>query len=47
MPASSHHTGGINMVRCDGSVNFVAENVDLTTWRAVGTRNGGEVIGDF
>lgn len=47
MPASSRHSGGVNMALCDGSVQFVAQTVDLPTWRAVGTRNGGEVPGDF
>jgi hypothetical protein len=28
----------------DGSVKFVKDSVSLATWRALGTRNGGEVI---
>jgi hypothetical protein len=28
----------------DGSVRFIKESVALPTWRALGTRNGGEVI---
>ena len=47
MPASSYHTGGVNAVRCDGSVRFVAETIDLAVWRAIGTRNGNEVFSDF
>ena len=30
---------------CDGSVRFVTYGISLTTWRDIGTRNGGEVIG--
>lgn len=47
MPPSSRHVGGVHVTMCDGSVRFVSENVDRTTWRAVGTRNGGEVVSDF
>jgi prepilin-type N-terminal cleavage/methylation domain-containing protein/prepilin-type processing-associated H-X9-DG protein len=48
MPANSGHTGGVNLVLCDGSVRFVSNSISLATWRAVGTRNGGEVVGsDF
>lgn len=28
----------------DGSVRFVKDSVTLETWRAIGTRNGREVI---
>jgi hypothetical protein len=47
MPASSRHTGGVHTLLCDGAVRFVSENINLGTWRALGTRNGGEVIGEF
>ncbi len=36
--ARSYHPGGVNIVRGDGSTQFVNDNVDLATWRAVGTR---------
>jgi len=42
--ANSAHTQGVNVVLFDGSVHFVAYTVSLTTWRALGTRNGGEVL---
>jgi prepilin-type N-terminal cleavage/methylation domain-containing protein/prepilin-type processing-associated H-X9-DG protein len=45
IPASSKHTGGINVALCDGSVRFVSSTVSLATWRAIGTRAGGEVLG--
>ncbi len=32
----------------DGTVRFVSENVDLDSiWRPLGSRSGGEVIGEF
>jgi prepilin-type N-terminal cleavage/methylation domain-containing protein len=45
--AASYHTGGVHVGACDGSVRFVNNSVNLATWRAFGTRNGGEVLGDF
>jgi prepilin-type N-terminal cleavage/methylation domain-containing protein/prepilin-type processing-associated H-X9-DG protein len=45
--ARSYHTGGVNTLMCDGSVRFVSENIDLNSWRAIGTRAGSEVLGDF
>ena len=45
--ARSRHAGGVNVAMCDGSVRFVSNNVDLKTWQALGTMNGGEVGGDF
>ena len=44
MPASSHHAGGVNTLFGDGSVKFIKDPVNLQVWRALGTRNGGEVI---
>jgi prepilin-type N-terminal cleavage/methylation domain-containing protein len=48
MPASSAHTGSVNLVLCDGSVRTIPTNISVTTWRALGTRNGSEPLGsDF
>lgn len=45
--ANSFHTSGVNVLMFEGSVRFVSYSVSLQTWRALGTRNGGEVVGDF
>lgn len=45
--ARSRHTGGVNTLMGDGSVRFVPNSVSITTWRALGTMNGGEVIQNF
>ena len=46
--ARSYHTGGVNVGLFDGSVRFVRESLDLATWRALGTRQGGEILaGDY
>jgi prepilin-type N-terminal cleavage/methylation domain-containing protein/prepilin-type processing-associated H-X9-DG protein len=45
--ARSRHSGGVNLTRADGSVVFVADTVDLATWRALATHNGGEVLGNY
>jgi prepilin-type processing-associated H-X9-DG protein len=47
MPPSSFHPGGVNVLMGDGSVKFVKNTVNLQTWRAIGTRAGGEINGDF
>jgi prepilin-type N-terminal cleavage/methylation domain-containing protein/prepilin-type processing-associated H-X9-DG protein len=44
MPPSSRHPGGVNVLFGDGSVKFVKDSVNLPTWRALGTRIGGEVV---
>lgn len=45
--ANSQHPGGVQMVLCDGSVRFVASSIDLIIWRALGSINGGETIGEY
>jgi prepilin-type N-terminal cleavage/methylation domain-containing protein len=45
--ARSAHTGGVHVLLADGAVRFVSNNVDLTTYRALGTMSGGEVIGEY
>ena len=42
--ASSWHPGGVNVLMTDGSVKFIKNAVNQTTWWALGTRAGGEVI---
>jgi prepilin-type N-terminal cleavage/methylation domain-containing protein/prepilin-type processing-associated H-X9-DG protein len=43
--AHSRHPGGVHALHCDGHVAFVTENIALATWQALGSRNGGEVVG--
>jgi prepilin-type N-terminal cleavage/methylation domain-containing protein/prepilin-type processing-associated H-X9-DG protein len=45
LPPSSYHPGGVTLLFGDGSVKFVKETVALPVWRALSTRNGGEVVG--
>jgi prepilin-type processing-associated H-X9-DG protein len=44
MPASSRHPGGVNTCFADGSVKFIKDAISVQTWRALGTRAGGEVV---
>jgi len=44
---SSHHVGGTQFVMADGHVRFVSENIDARLYQALGTRQGGEVVGEF
>jgi prepilin-type N-terminal cleavage/methylation domain-containing protein/prepilin-type processing-associated H-X9-DG protein len=44
----SYHSGGlVNVLLMDGSVRSGSSDISLTIWRALGTRMGGEVVGDF
>jgi prepilin-type N-terminal cleavage/methylation domain-containing protein/prepilin-type processing-associated H-X9-DG protein len=40
----SLHPGGVNFAKADGSVSFIKSSISLLTYRALGTRAGGEVI---
>ena len=42
--ARSYHSGGVNVAFCDGSVKFVKDTVNVTTWQSLGSRAGAEVI---
>jgi prepilin-type processing-associated H-X9-DG protein len=44
MASRSYHPGGANVAFADGSVKFIKNTVNITTWGALGTRAGGEVI---
>jgi len=44
---SSYHPGGVNAVRCDGSVSFFPDTIAVGTWRALGTISGGEIIEQY
>ncbi len=45
--ARSWHDGGINTLMGDGTVRFVSESISREIWRAIGTRNGGELVDLF
>ncbi len=45
--ARSRHIGGVHVLMGDGAVRFVSNNLNLATWQALGTMDGGEVLGDF
>ncbi|MCI0461009.1 MAG: DUF1559 domain-containing protein [Gemmataceae bacterium] len=45
--ARSNHTGGVNLLLADGSVRFVSDSVSFAVWRALATRAGGDLVGDY
>lgn len=47
MPARSYHEGIVMTLLMDGSARTVSENIDRQIWQSLGTRAGGEVIGEF
>jgi prepilin-type processing-associated H-X9-DG protein len=40
----SKHPGGCNFAFADGSVHFLKQSIAMTTYCALGSRNGGEVV---
>lgn len=44
MSFGSYHMGGATFSMGDGSVRFLTQTLDLATYQALATRNGGEVI---
>src|SRR5262245_44935359 len=45
--ARSRHTGGVNVALGDGSVRFVTDNINLLTWRNLGSSRDGQPVGDY
>ena len=45
--ARSYHAGGVNAGLGDGSVRFISNSVTPGVYQALGTRAGGEVVGDY
>jgi prepilin-type N-terminal cleavage/methylation domain-containing protein/prepilin-type processing-associated H-X9-DG protein len=41
---SSYHSGGANCLFADGSTRFIKDSISQTTWWALGTKAGGEVV---
>jgi prepilin-type N-terminal cleavage/methylation domain-containing protein/prepilin-type processing-associated H-X9-DG protein len=44
---TSKHSGGVNFLFGDGSVRFITDSINGQTWVKLGTRQGGEVAGDY
>ena len=42
--ARSHHPGGVNASRCDGSADFISDNIDEFVWNALTSAAGDETI---
>ena len=40
--ARSAHSGGVNVLKADGSATFVSDTVDMDVWRAAATIAGNE-----
>jgi len=45
--ARSYHAGGVHCQFADGAVSFVSDTINLNTFQGLGTRAGGEVLGEF
>jgi len=40
----SNHKGGCNFVYCDGSVKFLRDTISMPSYKALGSRNGGDHV---
>lgn len=47
MSFGSYHVGGAHFALGDASVRFISENISQTIYNGLGSRNGGEVLGEF
>jgi prepilin-type N-terminal cleavage/methylation domain-containing protein/prepilin-type processing-associated H-X9-DG protein len=47
LPFGSMHSGGANFCFGDGSVHFIQQSIDMATYRALASRNGGEVVSNY
>jgi len=45
--ARSQHTGGVQILLCDGAVRFVSDNINLVTWQNLSNKADGQVLGEF
>lgn len=45
--ARSYHTGGVHAAMADGAIRFISNNIDVNVFNNLGSRAGGEVVGDF
>lgn len=43
----SYHAGGVQVSFVDGSARFISETIELSVWRSLATRDGGEVVGEY
>lgn len=43
----SYHEGGALFCFADGSVRFLSESIDFPLYQSLGSRNGGELVGEF
>jgi len=44
---SSQHPGGVMFLLCDGSTHFIRDDIDYATFRNLGERADGNVLGDY
>ncbi len=46
-PIQSAHTGGVHILLGDGTVRFINQNLEMTTWLNLATRDDGVRLGEF
>ena len=43
----SFHSGGSQFLQVDGSVSFISDSINYDTYRRLGMRDDGEVVGEY
>jgi hypothetical protein len=43
----SRHTGGVQVLLGDGTVRFISASINGATWRNLGGKSDGQILGDF
>ncbi|MDR1493565.1 MAG: DUF1559 domain-containing protein [Planctomycetaceae bacterium] len=44
LAARSYHTGGVNVLLCDGSVRRISDTIQPNSWKALSTISNGEIV---
>lgn len=44
---SSYHPGGVHVLLADGATRFVNQTLDQSVWISLGSRDGGDTVGEF
>jgi prepilin-type processing-associated H-X9-DG protein len=47
LAARSRHSGGVQVLLCDGAVRLTNDGIDLKTWQALSTERNNDLVGEW